>query len=171
MDPLWFWVIGLILAAAVLFAAEVIIPSGGLLGFCSVVCLVVADVFLFVIDTTYGAIGLLALFLLVPTGTALALKLFPHTPVGRAMLAGAAHPKGAESQDAFNDLPGDDLVGAEGLAETPLHPVGFVRIGRRRIECLSETGAIEEGDRVRVTSVSGIEVRVRPVDDEKSTNA
>ena len=52
-------------------------------------------------------------------------------------------------------------VGEEGIAATPLRPVGFVRFGDRRIEAVAEHGMIEAGTAVTVAESGPARIVVR----------
>ena len=58
-----------------------------------------------------------------------------------------------------------DLVGASAVAETPLRPVGVVRVGDRRMQALSEHGIIDAGTTVIVTEALDNQLKVRPSKD------
>ena len=158
------WALALILAAILLFMLEMFIPSGGMLGFLSVICLVAGIVCLFWVDTTLGMIGLIATLVLIPVAMSLGLRVFPHTPTGRRLIL-------SEKQDSARDLsyePARDenpaaLVGVTGEALTDLRPVGICQIDGNRLECLSESGMLASGTPIKVTAVNGIEIKVRAV--------
>ncbi len=56
-----------------------------------------------------------------------------------------------------------DLVGAEGVAATDLHPSGTAVIGGERLDVVSEAGFIDKGDRIRVVRSEGYRHVVEPV--------
>ena len=64
---------------------------------------------------------------------------------------------------ATPDTPDEDLVGREGLTLTPLRPAGLVRIGSRRVDCMSASEWIEAGTRVLVTGADSSRVLVERV--------
>jgi membrane-bound serine protease (ClpP class) len=49
----------------------------------------------------------------------------------------------------------EDLVGAEGVAATDLHPSGTAVIGSERLDVVSEAGFIDKGERIRVVRSEG----------------
>ena len=49
----------------------------------------------------------------------------------------------------------DDLVGAEGLAVSPLRPSGIARLNERRYDVVTRGEMIEKGARIKVIEVSG----------------
>lgn len=153
----------LILIAALLLVCEVFIPSGGLLGLSSFLCVIAGIVFLFIHDWRYGMAGVLVLVVILPIGAGLLVKMLPHLPMARLLTLRHRQQAGVTNYDPALEDAESRLVGAEGRAMTDLRPVGTCVINGDRIECLAETGVIESGQRVTVVSVSGIEVKVRAV--------
>ena len=49
----------------------------------------------------------------------------------------------------------EDLVGAEGVAATDLHPSGTAVLGGERLDVVSEVGFIDKGARIRVVRSEG----------------
>ena len=54
------------------------------------------------------------------------------------------------------------LIGSEGTAVSDLRPVGKVRIEGERLDALAESGMIEAGTPVVVTTVYDNQIKVRP---------
>ena len=54
-----------------------------------------------------------------------------------------------------------ELLGKEGVAQTPLRPSGTAVFGERRVDVVSECDLIERGTRIRVVKVEGSRVVVR----------
>jgi membrane-bound serine protease (ClpP class) len=165
MDALVLWVIICAALAVFLFAVEVFVPSGGLLGGASFLCLVIAVVLLFLIRPLYGWIGVVAALFLIPAAIGVAIKVFPHTPVGRRLILSDEQPH--DEQVRYSSSGEDetgDLVGRVGVAKTELRPGGTVDFDGRRVDCLSVRGVIEPGTKVKVVSAAGFEVKVRPLD-------
>jgi len=163
MDPLVIWTIGFAVAAAVLFTLEIVIPSGGILGMLSMAALIGVIVCLFLIDLTYGWIGLVASLFIVPAAVGVAMKMFPHTPIGRRLiLAGNDGPRQPVRYGSTDDQT-QDLMGAEGVVVTEMRPIGVVNFNGQRVECLSERGTVEPGAKVKVVNISGFEIKVRPI--------
>ncbi len=165
MDTAWTWALGCALAALILFVLEIVIPSGGLLGTLSLFSLVATNVALFFVGTTAGWVGLLCSAVVVPIAIAVAVKVFPHTFIGRRLILADKQP--ADANVHYSSGQDDDyssLAGQQGVVVSELRPVGTVRFGERRVECLSDRGIIETGATVQVVGVHGIEVKVRPVE-------
>jgi len=159
------WALILIAMAVFLFVLELLIPSGGILGFLSAICLIGSIICTYQISTTLGVIATLASMVIVPAAFLLGLKVFPHTPVGRLLILKSNQKAGPDSvkYDPARDEAPNELIGARGEAVSGLRPVGTCNINGRRIECLSVSGVIDPGTSVEVTSVQGIEVRVKAV--------
>jgi len=163
MDPLVIWTIGFAVAAAVLFTLEIVIPSGGILGMLSMAALIGVIVCLFLIDLTYGWIGLVASLFIVPAAGGVAMKMFPHTPIGRRLILASNDGPRPPVRSGSTDDQTQDLMGAEGVVVTEMRPIGVVNFNGQRVECLSERGTVEPGAKVKVVSISGFEIKVRPI--------
>lgn len=164
MDPYWVWFMVLVVASALFFAMEVFIPSAGILGTLSAMSLVGALIILFAMDVTYGLIGTGVAVLLVPAAVALAMKIFPYTPIGKRLILQT--PPDFDQPVHYTstgDDNYDDLAGVTGKVISTLRPVGMVQFGDRKVECLAERGPLEPGTTVKVVAVRGFEVKVREV--------
>jgi len=161
MDP-WFLAVLLLLLSMVLLFAEVLIPSGGLLFFGSMVALGCA------LWAAWGAWWqsnpilfwsfVLCSIVLLPASVGAAIQVWPHTPMGK-LLEPPTHeevtPFAAEQQRL------GALVGKFGETVTPLNPAGMLLIAGERLHCFSEGQIIERGVRVRVLAVQGNRLMVR----------
>jgi len=154
----------LVLTAAVLFTIELFMVSGGMLAILSATCLVSGIVCLFMVSPAAGLVAVIVTIVVVPVAVGFGFKLFPNTPFGRRLILSATQPTGAAIQlDKARDENPAALLGAEGESVTHLRPVGICRINGKRLECMAESGIIDPGRRVVVTSVKGIEIKVRPI--------
>ena len=171
------WAIALLGAAVLLFFLEVFVPSGGIIGTASAVLLVAGIVVLFGVDTTLGIIATTIAMIALPFAIGFAIKIWPDTPLGRALTLrtpGHDDPAGGDARDEEGDepLPGRPgarvvstlPVGTQGQALTDLRPVGTVRFDGQREECLALGGTIEAGTTVRIVAIDGMHVKVRPVE-------
>lgn len=161
MDP-WFLAVLLLLLSMVLLFAEVLIPSGGLLFFGSMVALGCA------LWAAWGAWWqsnpvlfwsfVLCALVLLPASVGAAVQVWPHTPMGK-LLEPPTHeevtPFAAEQQRLGT------LVGKFGETVTPLNPAGMMLIAGERVHCFSEGQIVERGVRVRVLAVQGNRLMVR----------
>ena len=171
------WVIWAIVAfgmAAALFAVEVFVPSGGILGVAAVASLAVGVLLLFWIDPTVGMLGAVASLVAIPFAIGFALKIWPDTPIGRWLTLDNEQPRRTPESgliegvstdgSGLEGIPGpQSLVGTRGEAVSDLRPVGMCRLDGRRRECLAMGGMIQTGTTVEVVAVDGREVRVREV--------
>lgn len=153
-STLVFWIAALIALSILVFALEVAVPSGGLLGMASAACAVIVVVLLFCISVMAGMIGLLCLVIAIPVALWLSLKLWPLTPVAKWLTLRSRHPAQSTTSNR-------DLIGAQGQAITDLRPVGICEINGDRHECLADTGMIDRGARVTVVSADGMQIKVR----------
>ena len=155
------WGVILLGIALALFFVEVIVPSGGIIGFLSACCMIAGIVMLFKFDTTLGLIGAILSLIAVPFLFAFAIKVWPNTPIARMLML-----KNPPRQDAQDDagVPPDQLVGKQGKAMTDLRPVGTCLIDGQRKQCLAVTGLIRSGSAIRVVSADGMEIKVRADD-------
>ena len=163
-DALLLLGLGLLGTALLLLVAEVFLPSGGLLSIGSGVAAIAGVIALFRYDQQWGLIGVLSIVVLGPIAFGFALKVWPSTPIGRRMLLGDR----TEEEIAHEQLAKKEqldrmraLVGAEGVALTPLRPVGMIKIGDQRFDALSEIDLIETGQRVVVTDAGNNQIKVR----------
>jgi len=135
MQP-WFWAVCLLAIGLAMAVLEVFLPSGGILGFLSVLGLVGAIVMAFREGVGAG-LGVLAAALVgVPAVIAVGLKLWPKTRLGRRMLL--EMPQGDE---VLPDIPRQRqykaLVGRIGVAKSKMLPSGAVVIDGRTIDAMS----------------------------------
>lgn len=151
------WALALLGVAVLLFFVEIMVPSGGVIGFISAMSLIGGIVMLFKFNTQVGLIGAILSLLAVPFLFAFALKLWPSTPIARMLLL-----KNPPRDDDANqgDSPPGNLVGARGKAVTDLRPIGKCLIDGRRIECVAQTGLIRSGSGVHVVSHEGMTIKV-----------
>ena len=162
MDP-WFLAVLLLLLSMVLLFAEVLIPSGGLLFFGSMIALACA------VWSAYNAwwysnpvlfwVFVVGALILLPASVAAAIQVWPHTPMGRQL-----EPPTAEEVAPFvvEQQRLSRMIGQLGETVTHLNPAGMVMIAGERVHCFSEGLIVERGVRVRVLAVQGNRILVRP---------
>tara|TARA_B100000530_G_C15850463_1_gene445066 strand:- start:15 stop:1052 length:1038 start_codon:yes stop_codon:yes gene_type:complete len=67
-----------------------------------------------------------------------------------------------KKEDGYSNTQGwETLDGLTGVADTDLHPSGWVKIGEQRVFVVSEGGFIDQGKEITVLSVDGNRVLVR----------
>jgi membrane-bound ClpP family serine protease len=155
------WVGALLLAGLAVMVLEVFVPSGGVLGFLSVVAIVAAIVTAFAEQgVAFGMAVLATACVAVPAVLAVAFRWFPETPLGRRVLPPPPAPDdvlpGAEGRRRLRGF-----VGRRGAAVTELLPWGRVLIDGETFEALSEAGAIPAAAAVEAVGVEGAALVVR----------
>lgn len=160
MTPLA-WVAVLLVVGLVTLALEVFVPSGGVLGFLSLVALVTGVALAFVEQGPWLGTAVLAVTCLaVPTVLALAFRVFPETPLGRRVLPPPPSPDEVVP-DADRRAAVRTLVGRRGQATSDLLPWGGVEIDGVGHEALSEGGPIARGAAVEVVGTQATALLVR----------
>jgi membrane-bound ClpP family serine protease len=160
MDPL-IWAAVLMLLGLALASAEVFVPSGGMIGFLSLVAVIAAVGLAFFRGPWYGLSFLGLAVFAVPAVLAAALHFWPETKLGRRVLL--------DLPTSEEVLPDDDqrrelksLDGRVGEAKSLMLPGGAVLIDGHHVDAVSEGMAIEKGAWVKVVEVRGTRVVVRP---------
>jgi membrane-bound ClpP family serine protease len=162
-DPLY-WALGLLALGLVIVVLEVFIPSSGVLSILAALAIVGAIIVAFTGGMQSGAIVLGATALTVPIVLMLAVKYWPHSPLGRLILIRL--PK--SDREILPAEWGDpkELIGRLGRAKSMMLPGGVVVIDRRSYDAVSQAAAIEPGETVKVVAVRNGRIVVRPSDEE-----
>ncbi len=165
METLLLWGFGLLALAGLLFFIEIFVPSGGILGIASFAVSIAGVVAFWRHSTMWGATSTLFVLVMIPICFNFALRIMPHTPIGKLLiLGGDAQREGEDFADAGGSASiADDtsLIGQEGVVLTELRPVGEVRVNGQHHEGHAEEGFIAAGSRVRVIDVEGDRLTVR----------
>lgn len=172
MDPFLVWGLVLLGVAAILLAAEVFIPSAGIIAGLSGISAIAGIVCLFRYDTTWGVIGILLALVLGPVIFFVGLNVWKNTEFGRRAIGAPSEEE--ISKQALEEIEArkklEALIGAKGVALTDLRPVGLVMVGGERRDALAETSFIAAGTRVRVTVVESHQVKVRPLKESRESS-
>ena len=149
-------IIALLIAGALLLLLETILPGliAGIVGF---VCLIAAVVLGYVrFDMATGNTVLAITICGLIVGTIFYLKYFPTSRVAQLFV----------SKSAVGEIGTEDpsLINQTGETLTALRPSGKAVIGGQRCDVISEGAFIEAGKAVKVISVEGLRVVVRPVE-------
>ncbi|MHC4456029.1 MAG: NfeD family protein [Planctomycetota bacterium] len=161
MDWWLVFAIFLYFACAALIIAEVFVPSGGLISFCALCCLIAGLWIFFRHSATTGWIGIIVAAIMVPSILIIAYRIFPKTRFGKAV---TLTPPERQEGDAIPDTQElKELLGADGLVVTPLRPVGMCDFSGQRVECVAESGYVEKGEKVKVIDVESTQVTVRVI--------
>ena len=160
-----YYAIGLLCVFYVLLVGEFFLPTGGLMGIGAVLTAVAAIAIAFTHSTTAGLSMLVVIAATTPVVFLAAVRLWPHTPIGRRILnrrPGEIHV--GPQRTLADGTPIRELVGQIGRAETDLLPSGQVTIDSRKMNAVSTGMAIDKGTQVVVVKVIAGKVQVRPAD-------
>jgi membrane-bound serine protease (ClpP class) len=153
----------LVAIGLLLLAAELFIPSGGLL-FVLAICALVAGIWMiFQQDPRAGWVTLVVILLLVPILGGVLFHYWPRTPMGRRFML-----RGPEEDATVATMPTnlelEQLRGRVGRALAPLRPAGVADFDGKRIDVLTEGMMVEAGTWLRVIDVRAGRVIVRAID-------
>ena len=166
MDPFYFALL-LYVAAVVLAMVDLFVPSGGMLLILAIAAAIASILFGFRSGGTMGMIMLTLVIASIPTFAALAIKIWPKTPIGRRIILGLPNRSGKHSKSVSSPL--EEFVGLVLVADSPLMPSGHVKIGHRRMNAIAESGLIEVGQRVKVIGVRERNLLVRATEEAPTT--
>jgi len=160
------WLVyGLVLlaVAVALFAIEVFLPTGGILGVMAGLAAVAGVFCFFKMNTTAGAIGAGVVLLAAPVLLVLAVTIWPDTPFGQWVTHSDEQPRqtGSTADDTPPEGQAPIAAGDTGRTATDLRPVGVCILHGRRHECFARSGSIDAGVEVEVVSITGHDVYVR----------
>ena len=163
MHPL-IWSVLLLLLSVGFVLLEMLVPSWGVLSFLSFTSAVAAVIVAFISGgPVVGTVVLCAVVVVLPAVIALAIRWWPHTPIGRRIIN---LPPASEDDVLPNDeatLGLRKLVGKRGKAETVMLPAGTICVEGRTLDAVSEGMPIESGQDVVVSLVEGNRIIVRPL--------
>jgi membrane-bound ClpP family serine protease len=142
----------LFVLALVIFAIDLMIPSGGILVGVTCCFAFAAVVVAFRYSTNAGLWMLITALGSAPILMWVFVVVWPRTPLGKRMIAvpDVAGPF-VWSDAAQSGSDANALIGQEGIAIDEMLPSGNIRLGDKTYEAFSETGPIEQGKIVRVT--------------------
>ena len=165
MDFVNWWIVFavfLYFACAALLVIEVFVPSGGLISICALACLIGGLMIFFHTSYTVGWIGIVVALIMIPTVLAMAYRIFPRTRFGKAVTLA---PPDRQKGDAIPDTDKlKQMLGAEGDVISPLRPVGMCDFSGERLECVAESGYVDNGKKVKVIHVEGTQLTVRTIE-------
>lgn len=145
MDPLVL-AICLYFVALLLAILDVFLPSGGILLILSGLAALGSIYSSFQYGTTTGLVMSTIVLGTVPVLVYSAIRIWPHTPIGRRILLSPSPPG-----DTASSHPLVEWIGSVVVAQWPLAPMGQVKIGVHRFNAMSSDGRlIEAGQRIKV---------------------
>lgn len=158
------WALLLLLLGCIFLVLEFFVPSSGTLGILAGLSLVGAIVLAFLEGPVYGTGMVIAVSIIVPSACILAVKYWPHTPIGRLVLVPRPdRPDEVLPQtESYRGL--GQLVGRKGMAKSMMLPAGSVQIDGRTYDAVSQGMPIDPGSPVVVVGVSMQRIVVR-IDD------
>jgi membrane-bound ClpP family serine protease len=158
------WAFFLLLLGVIFIVLEIFLPSGGALGVMAALSFLAAIVVGFLTDRSgwTGGTILLAVCVIVPTAIGIAIRWWPHTPIGRSMLI--LPPRSSDEvlpeTTAYRGL--KELIGRHGHTKGLMLPSGTVVIDDKTYDAVSEGMPIEANETVVVVGVSTQRLVVRP---------
>lgn len=164
----WWLVLAIFLyfLCALLIIAEVFVPSGGIISFFALACLIVGAAIFFRHSNTAGWTGVVIAVIMIPSVLVFAYKIFPKTRFGKSV---TLTPPKREKGDAIpNTAELKEMLGAEGIVLTPLRPVGMCNFSGQRVECVAEGGYVDKGNKVKIIDVEHRRLTVREIETEES---
>ena len=154
----------LLLALGVTLAMmEVLLPSGGVLGFFAAAAIVAALVLAFRESNALGIAFIVVTMVLVPTVVVVGFKIFPRTAIGRRLiLKPAVETKNQRGSAGVSEETYACLLGKNGIAVTPLRPSGIAEIDEQRYSVVTEGDTIEDSAEIVVVKIEGNSIVVEP---------
>jgi membrane-bound serine protease (ClpP class) len=137
-----------IILALVLFILDIKAPTHGILTAGGILSFAIGSLVLF--NTPYAQVSTTLVI-----SVTLAMGAFFAFVIAKVVGAQRRQPKTGQ----------EGLIGALATARTPLTPEGVVFVQGERWDAVAEDGPIDQGQRVRVTAVDGVRLRVRKATD------
>ena len=154
--------VALLVLGLLLFVAEVLIPSLGLLAVLATGSFVASIWFAFKAGWLVGLAFVVVPLVLVPLLVYIGFKyLLPHSFAGPQIILSQVVSEQGESSGTDRSL--KRFLGAEGVTRSYLRPAGVADIAGERVDVVTEGGLVTRGTRVRVIDVEGNRVVVRPL--------
>lgn len=149
-----------ILAAILLLTVEVFLPTAGTVGIVALLVAIAAVAAAFLHSTMYGSIFLLLIVVAIPFLFAVAVKIWPRTPMGRMILIGDIKKENVMPQSSHYKRVADQ-IGRLGVALTKMYPSGIIMIDDQKFDAVTKGFPIEAGETVKVVSVEGNRLQVQ----------
>jgi len=153
-----FWGFILVGAAIIVLALELLLPTGGLLALVTGILLVGSLVAFFQYNPSAGWLALVLMIVLGPICAFYGFKIWMNSKLAKNLIL---EDEGPATTHAAS------LLGVVGVAETPLRPVGTVRVNGQRHDALAELGIIEVGTAIKVIEELDNQLKVRAVEPQE----
>jgi len=161
MDPILLPIL-LMLAGFGCLLMDFFLPTGGVLSFLGAIAIVAAIILGFVEGSTFGLMLLVSTAIVLPFLFAVAIKFWPHTPLGRLILI--PRPKDEDVlPEPIRDHRLEMLVGRHGVAKCKMLPGGAVRVEGKTYDAVSNGMPIENDEYIEVVAVRNNRLVVRPI--------
>jgi membrane-bound ClpP family serine protease len=158
-----FFAYALIVIGLLLMAAELFLPTGGIVFVLGVAGSIAGIAIAFNRSSTQGVVSLIVVVVLVPIVGPILMHYWPRTSIGKRFLL-----SGPEEDATIAQMPVhlelEALRGRYGKTLSPLRPSGVADFDGRRVDVLTEGTMIEAGQWVKVLDVKAGRVIVRHVD-------
>lgn len=147
------------LVGVIILIAEIIIPSGGLLGVVTIGLFGYSLYLVFTgISVFAGMIFVMADIIMLPVVLFAGIKLLAKSPATLKTSLSKADGYSSQSEELIQ------FMGLTGTAITDLRPAGTGRINNRRVDVVSRGEYIDKGSEILVSAVEGNRVVVRKVE-------
>ena len=153
----------LIIIGLLLMAAELFLPTGGIVFVLGLAGIIAGVAIAFNRSPSQGIVTLVAIVVLVPLFGPLLMHYWPRTAIGKKMMLTGPEEDATVAQMPVN-LELEQLRGRSGRAVSPLRPSGVVDFDGRRIDCITEGIMVDPGTWVRCVDVRAGRVIVRPTE-------
>lgn len=154
--------IALMVLAVALVAAELFVPSHGVMAALALLAAVASVVMAYQVTPGLGVVFTIVLVVATPIVFYWAVRIYPSTSVGQKVLLMNPQPQQVEAfKEEATEM--ESLVGKRGVATTLLRPAGNIEIEGKWVEAQSESEMIEPGASVEVIRISGLKAIVKPV--------
>jgi len=157
-----------ILGGVSLIILEVlVIPGFGIVGLAGF-CLLIYSLYLLLIPDTPVGVEVLDQamdgFTIGIIGVIIGFYFFGKLMIKTKFWQDLTSPNSQKKEDGYTNTFGwEKLVGAEGIADTDLHPSGWIKTEKERLFVISEGKFIEKGSKVEILSVDGNMIIVRRI--------
>ena len=165
MEPV-FWAVLLLVIGLALIMLDIFLPSGALLSIMGLFAILAAVIVGFLDSIVLGSTILIVSTVILPIIGVLAVRLWPHTPIGRWILLQPPRPD--DDAEADPNLSFKRLIGRRGRAKTPMLPSGLIVVEGRTYDATSLGMAIEPGHPVEIVEVRARRLMVRPTTEPPS---
>lgn len=153
----------LIFLGLLLMAAELFLPTGGIVFVLGVGGVIAGVAIAFSRSPEQGMVTLIVVVILIPLLAPALLYYWPRTAIGKKFLLTGPEDDATVAQMPVN-LELEELRGRFGKTLSPLRPSGVARFGGRRVDVLTEGDMVDAGLWVKVIDVKAGRVIVRQVD-------